>query len=346
MSASRTSAGRLVAAPIFLVGSERSGTTLLRLMLDHHPDIAFEKEFDFVVQRLSDTGVAPPTDQYVDWLRTVRGVDYAIDRSLGYRELVNDFLRQKQAAAGGKPHVGATIHRNFDRVPYLWPDARYIHLVRDPRDVARSVVLKGWAGNIYQATEFWTDAEHCWNALAPHLSADDFIEIHYEELVLRPQAVLAGICRFMGVDYSSEMLNYGVDAPQYPPPDPALVMQWRTKLPPRDVGLVEFRTADLMQTRGYAPSGHPLPAIGPVRHRLLLIAGRLRSVRTRLDVFGPWLVTTDVLGRRLGIRRLALYAKHRMNAVEQSLIDQETAGLRAPSPNIARAQRPQAPDGD
>ena len=44
------------AAPVFLVGSERSGSTLLRLMLDHHPEIAFAQKIDFVVEHVSDTG--------------------------------------------------------------------------------------------------------------------------------------------------------------------------------------------------------------------------------------------------------------------------------------------------
>ena len=158
---------RAIRTPVFLVGSERSGTTLLRLMLDHHPEIAFEKEFDFVVAKVTDAGQLPPLDDYLEWIATVRGADYAIPPSLGYRALVNDFLRQKQAASGGKPHVGATIHRNFDRLRFLWPDARYIHLVRDPRDVARSVVQKGWAGNIYQASEFWIQAESCWDSTRP-----------------------------------------------------------------------------------------------------------------------------------------------------------------------------------
>ncbi len=144
---------------MFLVGSERSGTTLLRLMLDHHPEIAFEKEFDFAVTKVSDTGELPTLDAYLDWIATVRGVDYAIDRSLGYRELVNDFLRQKQAASGGKPHVGATIHQQLRSPPVSLAGRPYIHLVRDPRDVARSVVQKGWAGNIYRASEFWIQAE-------------------------------------------------------------------------------------------------------------------------------------------------------------------------------------------
>jgi hypothetical protein len=315
-------------------------------MLDHHPEIAFAREFDFVVELLSDTGELPALPRYLDWLSTVRGVDYAIDPSLGYRKLVNDFLRQKQAASGGKPLIGATIHRNFDRLRYLWPAASYIHVVRDPRDVARSVVQKGWAGNVYQAAEFWTKAERCWDALVSHLSEDRFIEIHYEDLVLQTEAVLAEICWFVGVDYSPEMLNYPADAPQYPQPDPALAVQWRTKLAPRDVVLVELRTVGLMQSRGYAPSGHPLPRIGPVRQELLLTAARLGRLRTRLRMYGPWLVATDMLGRRLGLRPLARHAQRGIDEVEQGLIDQEAAGRRAPSANIAPVGGPQPPDGD
>ena len=331
-------AGRLdTAGPLlFLVGSERSGTTLLRLMLDHHPEIAFEKEFDFVVGKVSDAGAFPRLDDYLEWIATVRGADYAIDRSLDYRQLVNDFLRQKQAASGGKPRVGATVHRNFDRLRFIWPDARYIHLVRDPRDVSRSVVQKGWAGNIYQASEFWIQAENCWDSLVPQLSSGQMTEIHYEDLVMRTEAVLTEICQFVGVAYSNEMLGYRADAPQYPPPDPRLVAQWRTtKLAPRDVALVEVRTARLMESRGYAPSGYPLPNVGRLKHELLLRSARLRRLRTRLGTLGPRLVAMDVLGRRLGLRKLAMRAQTRINAVEQSLLDQETAGERAPSANIA-----------
>lgn len=331
---------------MFLVGSERSGTTLLRLMLDHHPEIAFEKEFDFAVAKVSDTGELPSLHSYLDWIATVHGADYAINRSLGYRELVNDFLRQKQAASGDKQYVGATIHRNFDRLRFLWPDARYIHLVRDPRDVARSVVQKGWAGNIYQASDFWIQAENCWDSLVTHLTGDQAIEIHYEDLVTRTEVVLAEICRFVGVEYSEEMLEYPADAPQYPPPDPTLVAQWKTRLPPRDVGMVELRTARLMESRGYARSVHPLPKISPLKHQLLLAVARLRRFRTRLDVFGPRVVAIDVLGRRLGIRRLAKHAQRRINAVQQSLIDQEAAGTRAPSANIAPIGHPPGQDGE
>ena len=332
----------MIDAPVFLVGSERSGTTLLRLMLDHHPEIAFEKEFDFVVTQVSDSGAFPQLDSYLEWIATVRNADFAIDRSLDYPGLVDDFLRQKQAASGGKPYVGATLHRNFDRLRFVWPQARYIHLVRDPRDVARSVVQKGWAGNIYQASEFWIAAESCWDSLAGHLAPDRAIEIHYEDLVMRTEPVLTDICRFVGVEYSEQMLEYRADAPQYPPPDPTLVAQWKTKLSSQDVATVELRSARLLERRGYERSGRPLPKVGPLKHKVLLIDARLRRLRTRVDTFGLRLVALDLLGRRLGIQPLAVRAQRRINAIDQRLIDQERAGKRAPSANIAPIAGPPA----
>ena len=90
-----------------------------------------------------------------------------------------------------------------------------------------------------------------------------------------------------------------------------------------------------MESRGYAPTGHRLPKVGPLKHQLLLRDAQLRRLRTRLDLLGPRLVTMDVLGRRLGLRKLAMHAQMRINAVEQRLVDQETSGRRAPSANIA-----------
>src|SRR2546428_1804823 len=120
-----------------------------------------------------------------------------MDQSLGYGELGDVFLGQKQADSGGKRYVGPTVHRHFDRLRFLWPHARYIHLVRDPRDVARSVFQKGWSGNLYQAAEFWIQAEESWDSLLTHLLDDQSMEVHYEELVTRTERTLSDICRFI-----------------------------------------------------------------------------------------------------------------------------------------------------
>jgi hypothetical protein len=303
-------------------------------MLDHHPEIAFDKEFDFAVALVSDTGQLPSMQAYLEWIKYVRGVDYAVNPSLGYHEQVNDFLRQKQAMSGGKKYVGATVHVHFDRLRSLWPQARYVHLVRDPRDVARSVLQKGWAGNIYQASGVWIQAEDCWDSLVTHLSHDQAIELHYENLIAQTEAELSRICKFIGVEFAPAMLDYQVDARQYPPPDHRLASQWKTKLSPRDVAMVERRTADRLESRGYARSGYPPAMVGPLKHQLLLSTGRTHQLRTKANRYGPRLVAIDLLGR-LGLGTLRKYAQTRINAVDQRFIEQEAAGLRAPSANIA-----------
>jgi hypothetical protein len=322
-------------APLFLVSSERSGSTLMRLMLDHHPDIAFASETDFVVERMSDAGERPPVAMYSDWVATVRAFDYEIDRSLGYDDLVNDFLRQKQRASGGKPLVGATVHRQFHRLRFLWPHARYIHLIRDPRDVARSVKQKGWAGNVYQAAEFWINAERCWDALLPHLDSDQFVELHYEHLVGRPRSELARICGFIGVEFDRSMLEYQKSAPQYPPPDPKLAFRWKSKMAPGDVALVESRAGHLLERRGYQPSGVPPVRVGAARRALLQGEARARRLGDRISRYGARVVFLDVFGRRLGLGRTASRARVHINAIDQHLIDLERAGLLAPSQDIA-----------
>lgn len=144
-----TSAQALITQPIFLVGAERSGTTVLRLMLDHHPQLAWHSEFEYAVDRISETGEWPHIDEYHQWLAKQRiflDLDFKLDHTLTYPQLINSFLVQKRDR-DHKPIVGATVHRHFDKVLSIWPDARFIHIVRDGRDVARSCIGMGWAGN-------------------------------------------------------------------------------------------------------------------------------------------------------------------------------------------------------
>ena len=80
-----------------------------------------------------------------DSLSSAYGFD--VDETLTYPDLVRSFLQQKKVW-DDKPIVGATVHKFFDVTQTIWPDARYIHIVRDPRDVARSCVVIGTSAGI------------------------------------------------------------------------------------------------------------------------------------------------------------------------------------------------------
>jgi hypothetical protein len=62
------------------------------------------------------------------------------------------------------------VHRHYDRLLRLWPEARFIHLVRDPRDVASSCIGMGWAGNVWTGVTRWIEAERLWDEVRGDLA--------------------------------------------------------------------------------------------------------------------------------------------------------------------------------
>lgn len=109
-----------IESPVFLIGSERSGTTLLRLMLDHHPEIAFNLESEYLVFHISDTGIFPEVTSYRRKLqedRVFRQGRFALREDLDFPVLANDFLRQK-LERDRKRIVGATVHHGFSKLRF------------------------------------------------------------------------------------------------------------------------------------------------------------------------------------------------------------------------------------
>ena len=304
----------MIPQPCFLVGSERSGTALLRLMLCHHPAVAWASEFLYAVELLAqdEKDGWPTLEAYYEYLganRLFLHDGYAIDRSLDYPALVDSFLVQCRDRAG-KSLVGATVHYHFDRLLRIWPDARFIHLLRDGRDVARSCIGMGWVGNVWKGAEIWLKAEQLWPLVRERLTADRYLEVTYEDLVRAPEDQLGRVCGFLGIAYDPAMLDY-TRTTRYERPDPKLAAQWRTKLTPVETRLVEARIGPLLVERGYELSG--LPPLKVTR----LMAGRLRAqdrlarVRHRLKLMGPRLLALDVLSRRLGLKRLQARVRSR-----------------------------------
>ena len=215
----------LISEPVFLVGAERSGTTLLRLMLDCHPQIAFHSEFEYVVDYFSDNN-CPRLNEYYECLETDRlfqSSNFVIDVNLSYPQLVNSFLVQKRDRAE-KSFVGATVHRHFARLLQIWSDARFIHIVRDGRDVARSCMSMNWAGNVWTGIERWIEAEKLWSQLKETISPEQYIEIRYETLIAKPVETLTYLCNFIGTSYDPAMLGYA-QTTTYDLPDTKLLYQ-------------------------------------------------------------------------------------------------------------------------
>ncbi|MCU0668639.1 MAG: sulfotransferase [Myxococcota bacterium] len=309
-------------ATFFVVGTTRSGTSLLSLMLKNHPAIAYPGEFEWAVDFMPGPDSYPPVDAYVDWLSINRHYRHHrphIDATLSYPDLVRSFLAQmKQEQAPHKPLVGMSVHRHFDRLLHLFPGARFVHIVRDPRDVARSWIEFGWEGNGWAAGRAWADVESLWDRIRPRIPGDRVHEVRFEDLVRDPPAELARLCSFFGIPYTDAMLRYP-ETSTYGPVDPNQVGKWRKTLPLREQRRVDGEIgAALLASRGYEPCGAPPLHAGPFAARLLALDDWWRRLRKRIAMFGFGIWFCDQIAKALRLegwhRRLELRRQAIINA--------------------------------
>lgn len=307
--------------PIFLVGAERSGTTLLRIMLNHHPKIAFDGEFEYAVDHIPEGGGWPPLDEYHQWLEInhFQGnvVDH-IDRSLSYPQLIESFLRQR-CDRERKPIIGATVHRNFDKLLLLWQNARFIHILRDGRDVARSCIGMGWAGNVWTGVERWIEAELLWVQLSKTIEPQRRIEVIYEDLILEPVKTLTRLCNFIGVPYDQAMLSY----PQkttYDLPTPSLIRQWQSKLSDYEIQLLESRIGNMLVERGYELSGLPPLNVTSAMEKRLKLQSYWWRLYFRIKRHGLLLFLSDYFSRSLGLKQWQKRVKPHLAATNRKYI--------------------------
>lgn len=304
----------------FLVGAQRSGSTLLRVMLDHHPQVACLHEFNFALLAADEEGGHPDPETLRARLEADRQWRYAgleFDPTLDYLAQLDAFLAQWRRRDGdGKPVVGFTLHFRYLLAHALWPEARFIHLVRDPRDVAISVVNAGWSGTTWHATARWLEAEREVDALAAVLPPGRLVRVRFEDLLQDLGGELARLCALLGVDYDPAMLDYPQDT-SYPAPDPSAAYRWRGKAPELDVQLVEARAGALLADRGYEPSGHPDLALSGVGQFRLGVQDRLARLRFRMRRYGAGAVLTNAVATRLGLEDTSARMRQRMQDQDQ-----------------------------
>ena len=274
--------------PIIIVGAVRSGTTLLRLLLDHHPDIHFLGEFEAAVSQLKQPKQFVNLDWFAKWIaqdrQTLQYNFQLPEHAADYPAFIHNLTLQA-AERSNKSHLGFTIHTNFHRCPDLWPDARYIHIIRDPRDVANSCVRMGWEGNVWQAANTWTHAQTKWNKLKNQITPDQFYQLTFESLLENPVEKLQQICSFLNIQYNPSMLEFHHDT-TYAPIDASLANQWQRKLTPRQCELIELRCSPLMQQFGYTPTSTNPPPPNPLQQCHYYINHKLRRIHFNLKRFG------------------------------------------------------------
>ena len=304
---------------VFICGALRSGTTLLRLMINDHPALSNPGEMDFLFEPPPVQGGRRDMAAYAHDLsvnRVFKAKQLKVASRLDYEEQVRDFIRQLRKP--GK-RLSINIHRHFDRVPAIFPDARFVHLLRDPRDVAKSSIGMGWAGNVYHGVDHWIASERDFEKLTAMVPAGRIHGLKNEDLLHDPKAELTRLCAFLGVAYDARMLDYPSHT-TYEAPDPRLAEQWRTGLNPRDIALVEGKVAAMLTARGYPPSGEKPVVPDPAEAAALRRQNRLGRIRFSVRRNGVILTALDLVTRRLGIKSVHDLVRQRLAAREAQFL--------------------------
>jgi hypothetical protein len=269
----------LSSPPLLVLGVRRSGTTLLRVMLDRHPDLAVPDESYFIPQLADRQRSHVDVESFLDDLSrlpTIREWEVPLDEvrarlrpGMPLGEAIGA-VYETYAALRGKRRWGDKTPMYMQRLRLLeelFPDARYVHLIRDGRDTAVSflsmpagIVTRTWA-HPETAGDFacqWSTEVEAARALGARVGSR-YLETRYEELVADPERELRGICELAGLEFDPAMLEYAgkVDVSAKPhqqsltkAPTPGL-RDWRSELSPADVEAFEEVAGDLLRELGY-----------------------------------------------------------------------------------------------
>lgn len=306
-----------MAPPLFLLGVRRSGTTLLRVMLDRHPELAIPDESYFIPQLAARHRGPLDPEAFEDDLRRLPTL---AEWGVSARD-VRARLRPGATVADGiaavfELHAERRGKRRWgDKTPLymrylpllerLFPHARYVHLVRDGRDAALSflsvppgIMTESW-GHPRDAGGFacqWRTEVLAASELGRR-AGDRYLEVRYEALVSDPPRELERICAHAALAYDGGMLDYAgevdVSAKAHQqsllrPPTPGL-RDWRAAMAPDAIDAFESVAGDVLAGLGYELRS-PGRAGGPgPRARLSLAA---YSART-----GAWMAVGAALQR-------------------------------------------------
>ncbi len=263
-----SSAFQSAAAPVIIGGCGRSGTTLMRAMLNAHPNLHIGPETGILCGSLNMDNLAGATGLAVADVRMHH------HRASCLGDFVERVMAQAQAQAG-KPRWGEKSPSNvvnLARIFQFFPQARFIHMIRDGRDVACSLRTHPkyqWVDGRRLETGIINPWEKCivrWvsdtNAGLSWRYDPRYIEVRYEDLVQEPERIIRQVLSFIDEPWDSSVLNYhethdergrdganpGVNLPVYS----SARSRWMQELPAQARALFTPQARQLLIHLGYA----------------------------------------------------------------------------------------------
>lgn len=152
-------------------------------------------------------------------------------------------------AQGAKHFVDRNTwnHIWFDELLALIPQARLLHIYRDPRDVVASYMRQQWMPtNAVQAATVYRDLMEYWWKIRASLPAQSYLELSLESLVADPEGILRKICRFLGIPWHDALLSVSLDKS-----NPG---RWRQDIPSNQHAPVHEILRSVLDQLGYTQS--------------------------------------------------------------------------------------------
>jgi len=261
--------------PIFISGCDRSGTTLLGSIIGSANNAIAVPESQFLINlyRLSLNGMLCPNKassflssnkRFLIWNSSIPSFEGVKKIKTGefIERLVENYSIQK------KENLKFWVDHSPGHICYLmrlceiFPEARFIHMVRDGRAVAASILsLPDWPfGTVYGVAQHWIKRVGIGVAAECSLK-DKILRVHYENLLKNPKIVLQKICNFIGLDYEERMLKgNGFKVPEYTKQQHQLVGKgifikridaWKKELSVNDIRVFESVCGDMLPYLGY-----------------------------------------------------------------------------------------------
>lgn len=273
--------------PVFIVGSPRSGTTLLQYMLRSHPAISLPTgESHFMVplyknsQQYGDLNeknnirkvLQEMYRRSADFLDTdLHGMKYDIDK------LTEEFYTMKCntmvkifSALFRKNADGENKKRWGDKTPYyvlhiplileMFPDAQIIHVIRDGRDCALSMFQRKYdfdVYNTYHAAKYWQQYVDTGQEYGQKLGSNQYLEIRYEDLLQDQIKTIKSVCKFLNEEYNESVINFKKASVQGKTPllQQAVNMdnfgKWRKNMSARQIRIFESAAGDTLKRNNY-----------------------------------------------------------------------------------------------
>ncbi len=265
--------------PVFIGGHPRSGTTLLGAMIGAHSDSVCTPESQFKTRVLRHSSIGDKGTINIQtafhliqknwrfniWSLHIHSIPY--DEIHSYQELILWIVKVygekfgKSNASIWVDHTPSNI-KNADTLLELFPEAKFIDIVRDGRAVASSIMPLDWGANtIDTAAHSWVKRLSHYLTVESSLGDKKIIRVRFEDLVQEPETTLRKVCLFLNIDYQTQMVQGGgLKVPQYTfkqhsligkGPDPKEVNAWEKELTPRQVEIFESIAGKLLISLGY-----------------------------------------------------------------------------------------------